>query len=58
MWKRFFVVTGVALLLGACEDEDTVLFPIDDFPAAQWNGEAFHVVSSDRGGDELCRRGL
>jgi len=34
MWKRFFAVVGVALLLGACENEDSVFFPIDDFPAA------------------------
>ena len=33
MWKRFFAVVGVALLLGACDDDNTVFIPLDDFPA-------------------------
>lgn len=33
MWKRFYAVLGVALLLGACESENTVFVPIADFPA-------------------------
>jgi len=33
MWKRFFPVVGVALLLGACDNENTVFIPVDDFPA-------------------------
>ena len=33
MPKRFFVVVGVALLLGACDNENTVFIPVDDLPA-------------------------
>ncbi len=33
MWKRFFVAVGVALLLGACDTEDTIFIPVEDFPA-------------------------
>ncbi len=33
MWKRFFVVVGAALLLGACDNDTTVYVPVDDFPA-------------------------
>ena len=33
MWKRFCAVVGVALLLGACDNNNTVFIPIDDLPA-------------------------
>ncbi len=33
MWKRFFAVVGMALLLGACDNDNTVFIPVDDFPA-------------------------
>ena len=33
MWKRFFAVVGMALLLGACDNDNTVFVPVDEFPA-------------------------
>ncbi len=33
MWKRFLMVVGAALVLGACDQDDTIFVPIGDAPA-------------------------
>ena len=47
MWKTVLVLTG-SVLLGACNNDDTILVPVDGPGSARWAGRRLLQSGRDR----------